>query len=166
MGLPLLIFYDIFLSRSITLTETQTTSSCLWCVTGTSPQHVLPIAAHTCLGGREEEEWHVSFVFSLLSFKAVLWVTAVVRHTGTRQLYSKYKEVMLCKFGVWERNVSSRTCQFRLPGKNMSLTMCCCVGHNPTTRRITLSENDISQSVSHDISVTLKFNFQDQKVLL
>lgn len=90
MGLPLLIFYDIFLSRSITLTETQTTSSCLWCVTGTSPQHVFLPCAFYCTytsGRQSRRRVTCSFVFCL--FLLSLWMlTAVVSHTGTRWLYS------------------------------------------------------------------------------
>ncbi len=69
MGLPLLIFYDIFLSLSITLTETQTTSSCLWCVTGTSPQHVsLPCAFYLHLHAWEAEQKKSDMFFCLFSF--------------------------------------------------------------------------------------------------
>ena len=85
MGLPLLSFYDTFLSRSVTLTET--TSSCLWCVTGASPRHVYRLVlstAPTRLGGRAGEEEDV-----LLSFFCVNCDCCGEPHRDTMALFSR-----------------------------------------------------------------------------
>lgn len=109
MGLPLLIFYDIFLSRSITRTETQTTSSCL-CVTVTSLQHVwLPCASylHIHVWEAELKESGMFLWSSLLFFQGykcwLLWYAA--QGPCSSILQSKHKEVMLCKSGMCEKEM-------------------------------------------------------------
>lgn len=110
-----LIFYDIFLSRSVTLTERQTTSSCLWYVTGTSPQHVKWPCAFYCTNVSRRQSRIRTETCSFLSFLLSLWMlTAVACHAGTRQLCSPEQiqrgftsKNKICKFHQWERNVCS-----------------------------------------------------------
>lgn len=158
MGLPLLIFCDIFLSRSITLTETQTTSSCLWCVTGTSPQHVLLPCAFYCtyMSGRQSRRrvkcffLSVRFLLKACECWLLWWATqgkdSSISPEQIQRGCTSTKKKKKCKYGLWERNVSSQTCQFRLLSsfKKNDLTsswkpvlnnkpLCCCVQCAPTT---------------------------------